>query len=75
VVNDNVSFASSFVGEPTKSMVENNAYLDKLMMETFCRIIMGQESVDAFDTFVNDWLAAGGSDIIKEVNEWYDSVK
>jgi putative aldouronate transport system substrate-binding protein len=68
-------FLDKFVGSPTPSMIDNNAYLNKLTMETFSKIIMGQAPVDSFDTFVKDWLSAGGQKIVDEVNVWYKSTK
>ena len=56
-------------------MGEKQAYLDKLEEETFVKIIMGTESIDAFDTFVDNWYANGGTEITEEVNAWYQSVQ
>ena len=33
------------------------------------KIIVGEESIDAFDKFVADWNKAGGELITEEVNE------
>ena len=33
------------------------------------KIIVGEESIDAFDKFVSDWNNAGGEMITEEVNE------
>ena len=70
----NQVFFDEFTGAPTKGMVDNNAYLNKLELETFSQIIMGQASADTFDTFVTNWLNAGGEQITREVNEWYDGL-
>ncbi|MBP3962450.1 extracellular solute-binding protein [Paenibacillus lignilyticus] len=63
---------NEFYGSATESQVENGAQLDKLMNETFTKIIMG-ESIDSFDKFVSSWKALGGDDVTAEVNEWYSS--
>ncbi|QUI21018.1 extracellular solute-binding protein [Vallitalea pronyensis] len=47
--------------------------LSKLQETTYTKIIMGEESIDAFDTFVEDWKALGGDDITLENNEIYKS--
>ena len=39
------------------------------------KIILGEEPVDSYDTFVENWMAMGGEQITAEVNEWYASVK
>lgn len=70
-----VYHVDGFNGAPTPSMIEKQTYLDKLELETFTKIIMGTESVDAFDTFVEEWNANGGEAITAEVNEWYQSMQ
>jgi hypothetical protein len=71
----NLIIINKFVGAPTKTMVDKNAYLTKLQGEYFAKIIMGNEPVDAFDKFVEEWKKAGGDQITKEVNEWYAGIK
>jgi putative aldouronate transport system substrate-binding protein len=63
-----------FVGAPTNTMVLRTAYLTRLEDETFFSIIMG-DSIDKFDTFVNEWRTQGGDIITREVNDWYRSVR
>lgn len=43
--------------------------------QVYTNIIYGNESIDAFDKFVEDWKAQGGEQITKEINEWYKTVK
>lgn len=66
---------NAFQGSPTPTMVDKQAYLDKLETETFTRIITGDLPVSAFDKFVTDWKANGGDQITKEVNDWNSSIK
>jgi putative aldouronate transport system substrate-binding protein len=68
---DGVYRLDKFVGEPTPTMLSKNAFLTKLEGETFAKIIMGAAPIDEFDAFVTQWMESGGSDIVKEVNEWY----
>ncbi|MDR1060228.1 MAG: extracellular solute-binding protein [Clostridiales bacterium] len=63
----------AFTGPTTPAMLERQSYLDKLEAETFTRIIMGTQPIEAFDSFVGEWLANGGEDITREVNEWISS--
>jgi putative aldouronate transport system substrate-binding protein len=65
--------ANIYPGVPTPTMTLKKAYLDKLESETFAKIIMGQESADAFDRFVDDWNKGGGVEITKEINDWYQA--
>ena len=35
------------------------------------RIIVGEESIDYFDTLVDNWAKAGGTKATEEINETY----
>ena len=59
---------SGYSGAPTETMVEKKTTLDKMQNELITKIIMGQESLDAFDKFVTDWLSLGGQAITDEIN-------
>jgi len=63
-----------FLGAPTKTMISSQAALDTMEQEAFTNIIAGNKPVDYFDTFVKEWMAAGGQQIINEVNEWYKGI-
>lgn len=70
-IRDNkMVFFDEFYGVPTPAQVEKGPQLDKLMDETYLKIIMGA-SLDEFDKYVNSWGNLGGDQITKEVNEWY----
>jgi len=57
-----------FFGQ-TDAMELKWAVLQKMEDETFLKIIMGEEPVDRFDSFVAEWKKAGGDQITKEVND------
>ncbi|WP_270168461.1 extracellular solute-binding protein [Paenibacillus sp. SYP-B4298] len=61
---------TKFFGAPTATMVDKQATLKQLEQEVFTKIILGNEPVDAFDSFVEQWNKIGGEQITKEVNEW-----
>jgi putative aldouronate transport system substrate-binding protein len=72
VYKDSVELiVDKYTGAPTATMVDKGAYLDKLEEETFTKIIIGEVPLDSFDTFVEQWKSAGGSEITAEVNAWY----
>ena len=73
--NKGMTQDNMFVGAPTETMVSKMSTLEDLQDEVFIKIIMGEEPIDAFDKFVEDFNVLGGADITKEVNEWYASVK
>ncbi|WP_062105850.1 extracellular solute-binding protein [Bacillus niameyensis] len=62
---------NEFAGASTPTMVSKGSSLDKLTDETFTKIIMGSDSIDNFDKYVEDWKKLGGDKITEEVNEWY----
>ncbi|MHA6483450.1 extracellular solute-binding protein [Paenibacillus sp. strain BS8-2] len=76
VILDSKSFGmpEMFQGTPTKTMKEQLAFLDKMELETYTKIIYGQAPISDFDTFVSKWKSAGGDKITEEVNEWYKQV-
>lgn len=59
-----------FYGAPTETMTEKLATLKKQQLTDFTAIIMG-ESIDKFDSFVENWNNLGGQKMTDEVNEWY----
>ncbi|MBC7235070.1 MAG: extracellular solute-binding protein [Chloroflexi bacterium] len=61
----------AFQGMPTPTMVERQVDLNKLEDQTFISIIIGEQPLDAFDAFVDNWKKLGGDRITEEVNEWY----
>lgn len=62
---------SAYTGATTDLMNEYNSILNDLLNQTFTAIIKGDESIEAFDAFVEEWLEQGGQEITDEVNEWY----
>jgi putative aldouronate transport system substrate-binding protein len=63
-----------FYGVPTPSMANDN-WKKTSINELFIKIIVGVEPIDSFDRFVESWYREGGSDITREVNEWYKDQK
>lgn len=52
----------------TETMIDSQATLDKLELETFTRIITGDADISEFDTFVEQWNTLGGEAITAEIN-------
>ncbi|MCD9024944.1 extracellular solute-binding protein [Cohnella sp. NL03-T5] len=70
-IRDNKDYVyNEFYGTATETMVEKGAQLDKMLGETFTKIVMGAP-ISEFDKFVDSWKALGGDDITNEVNDWY----
>lgn len=64
-----------YVGPPTSTMSMRNELLHKMQMETFMKIIYGEDPLDEFDKFVDNWKSSGGDKITQEVNEWWEAVQ
>lgn len=64
-----------YMGPLTETMQSKNELLNKLLNETYSKIIYGQQPLDSFDTMVDNWLKSGGEQITQEVNEWYENAK
>lgn len=71
VESANIIYDEVYVTTP--SMITKQGELNKLRDNAYISIIMGEEPVSYFDTFVEQWKAQGGDDIAKEVNEWYQN--
>ncbi len=59
----------------TPSMQDHMADLDKMAMEYYVNVVIGQKSIDTFDSFVEEWNKKGGQKITEEVNAWYKENK
>ena len=62
---------SVYTGTPTSTMLKRWSTLLALQDETFVKIISGNEPIEAFDTFVEQWKAQGGDKIAAEIAEMY----
>ena len=56
------------------SLSQYSGNLTKLQQETYTKIIIGEQPVDAFDTFVKKFMDNGGSEVEKDVNEAYQQM-
>lgn len=74
-LDNQLGVSDQFYGSKTDTMVQKQSTLDKLQLETFTKIILGESSIDTFDQFVSDWKKLGGDAITKEVNDWYTSIQ
>ncbi|MDI6618765.1 MAG: extracellular solute-binding protein [Clostridiales bacterium] len=59
---------SVFYGQ-TPTMEKKKANLDKIETQAMLDIIVGDKSVDTFDSFVKQWKSMGGDEITKEVQD------
>ncbi len=60
---------NSYQGAPSATQVERWSSMQEIIDTQYLRIIMGKEEVDkGFDKMVQDWNAAGGDNVTKEIN-------
>lgn len=55
----------------TETMALKWASLSAMEDEMILKVVMGEESIEAFDTFVENWRKLGGDEITEEINEMY----
>lgn len=62
-----------FYGAPTDTMTAKSSTLEAMLDEAIVKIVSGQMSVDEYDSVIENWKAAGGEQMIQEVNDWYQT--
>lgn len=67
ISNDNIEKKIGVFYDQTETMSSKWVNLKKMEDETFLKIIMGTEPIDAFDEFVTKWNEQGGKQITEEV--------
>ena len=75
LIRDNRFVNDEFVTFNTETMTEKGATLKKMENEALVKVIMGDMSVDEYDTFIENWYKLGGQDITDELNAWYSTTK
>ncbi|MDR1047143.1 MAG: hypothetical protein LBL64_05155, partial [Treponema sp.] len=75
VMNDNIPtgrlHASALGAVGPQSLIDTDSTMQKITLHTFTEIITGTKSVEAFDTYVQDWLRAGGQRILEDLDKLY----
>lgn len=70
---NNLFMMDQFFGAPTDTMKQKMQLIKDAEIEYFTKVIMGQDSVDNFDDFVEKLNKLGLDKITQEVNEWNTS--
>lgn len=71
ILDNNKYIKSALWGATPEQLLNYGTTLDDLLTEGFTKIIMGEESIDYFDTVVQDWKAAGGEEATQAMNDKY----
>ena len=57
----------------TNAEVEYGADLQAFALEKYTNFITGKDSLDEWDSFVDEWNSRGGSELTEEINSEYQS--
>lgn len=55
----------------TPSLIKYGPELIKFRNKAYISIITGDKPLEYFDEFVNEFMAAGGTEVLQEANDWY----
>jgi putative aldouronate transport system substrate-binding protein len=69
-VTQNLYVEQPYLGPPASAELEFGTTLNDLASQTFVKIVTGSAPIEAFDTFVSQWLAGGGEAWTKELNDF-----
>ncbi len=64
-------YTNEMANELPEIWKQNSSVLSDMVETTFVDIIVGNKPLDAFDTFVTDWLAAGGQQTLDDLEQLY----
>jgi putative aldouronate transport system substrate-binding protein len=60
---------NNYVGAPTPTMIERWSNMDELLVTSYTKMVQGQQSLNDFDSVINQWYAMGGNEVTAEINE------
>lgn len=69
--DNNLFLFDAFTGAPTQTMGQKMSTVNDKIMEYYTKVIMGIESTDTYDDFLQELNSLGLDKITEEVNEWY----
>lgn len=72
-LNNAVPLFANYYGPSTDALKQYQGDLDAKWTTLAVQIIMGQQPVSAYDTYVKDWYSLGGDKIEKEINDYAKS--
>jgi putative aldouronate transport system substrate-binding protein len=56
----------------TPALIQYSSELIHMRDRAYISIITGDQPVESFDTFVEEFMEAGGQQVLTEANEWYN---
>ncbi|MBS6195912.1 MAG: extracellular solute-binding protein [Clostridiales bacterium] len=71
--NDNANWLSPMYPPTLPVMAQKMTTLDTLELQAYIKIVTGEEPISYFDEFEEEWLANGGTEIIEELETYYQN--
>lgn len=71
ILDNGKTIKDKLCGITPETISNSGSTLNDILTEGFTKIIMGEESVDYFDTVIEKWKTAGGDQATAEMNEIY----
>lgn len=62
-----------FYGERTPAQQVNGEWMDSYMDQYFLGVITGERSLSDWDKFVKEYNNNGGSEVLHQINQWYEA--
>lgn len=72
ILDDELYIKSELWGRTPEELLNYGSTLDDILTEGFTKIILGVESIDYFDTLVENWKTAGGDAVTQAMNREYN---
>jgi len=69
--NNNMNWISPLYPPTLDAMEQKKAALDTLELKAYIKVVTGEEPIEYFEQYVEDWMSYGGADIIAEMEEYY----
>ena len=70
-----IAIVNEWWGIPTEAMKTLSPDLGTLESQVLTNIVTGNEPLDRFDAFAEEWMSQGGSEVTRDVNEWWSSIQ
>ncbi len=60
---------------PIEAVGKNLPSLNQKENDYFLQVLLSGEKIENYDKFLSGWDSSGGSDVMKAINEWYETTK
>lgn len=71
--NDNANWITPLYPPTLSVMEQKQETLNTMMLQAYIKIVTGEEPIEYFDEFKEEWYKNGGEEIIAELEEFYSN--